>query len=103
MIYLTDVLFVQFKGNKMTKHKWVNEIIHWANGGEIEFLNPQGIWCGMIEPPTWMGIEYRIKPQLKGKKYLYAYTDCGSVRVVIDKSFAHGHWTYLGKIEVQND
>ena len=87
----------------MTKpHKWANEIIAWANGGEIEFLD-EGYWEDAKVPRWDEGIEYRIKPQPKEKKSLYVYTDSGSVRVVIDKSIAQGYWIYIGKIEVQND
>lgn len=86
----------------MNKHKWANEIIAWAKGAEIEYLD--GTEWAVAYSPVWdEGAQYRIKPQPKEKKSLYVYTDCGCVRVVIDKSIAQGHWTYAGKIEVLND
>ena len=55
------------------KHKWHDEIVAWAGGAEIEALKA-GIWF-TTDYPAWDGGEYqfRIKPQPKQPKYLYAY------------------------------
>ena len=53
------------KENKMTPHKHKDIIIAWANGAEIEFLSPNGIWS---KPSTYSfnpNCEYRIKPEPK--------------------------------------
>ena len=46
-----------------TPHKHRDVIISWANGEEIEFLNPSGKWQ-KIDEPNWIEYhQYRIKPK----------------------------------------
>ena len=53
----------------MNKHKWAKEIIHWANGGEIECRSIEGYeayWGEWEEGPIdWDTTlyEFRIKEQ----------------------------------------
>ena len=86
----------------MTKHKSANEIIHWANGGEIERVYANGN-VEVEKNPNWgdAGAHYRIKPQPKEKKYLYAYQRRWTV--VFSKVKDGDEQFYLGRIEVQND
>ena len=55
----------------MKQHKWHKEIIHWANGGEIEgrIRNENGTYGGWhrLYDPIFSStvVEYRIKPQPK--------------------------------------
>lgn len=56
----------------MKQHKWHKEILHWANGGEIEsrlFLETSDKWSPWMQEiiPQWHedSMEYRIKPQPK--------------------------------------
>ena len=97
----------------MTQHKWHKEIKAWADGAEIEFSyfseNGVDVWRE-ADAPLWNcgeGYIYRIKPQPKEKKYLYAYVDnsCGMVELttlctggIIPKDMC-----YIGKIEVDDD
>lgn len=56
----------------MNKHKWAKEIIHWANGGEIECRSIEGYeayWGEWEEGPIdWDTTlyEFRIKEQAEG-------------------------------------
>ena len=81
------------------QHKWHKEIKAWADGAEIEALKA-GIWF-TTDYPAWDGGEYqfRIKPQPKQPKYLYAiqYPNGEIALVEEDKKFIH---TLIGKIEV---
>lgn len=44
------------------QHEWYNEIIHWANGGEIEHYNPLTFeWEDDPHPDFWSYTQYRIK------------------------------------------
>jgi hypothetical protein len=44
-------------------HKHKDFIIAWANGAEIEFLNPIYGWESLPKSPTWNPkLSYRIKP-----------------------------------------
>jgi hypothetical protein len=87
----------------MTKHKWHDEIVAWAGGAEIEALKA-GIWF-TTDYPAWDGGEYqfRIKPQPKQPKYLYAYIFNGTAMLTETKAGAASGGWYIGKIEVQDD
>ena len=87
------------KETKMTKHKWYKEIQAWSEGAEIEALKA-GIWF-TTDYPAWDGGEYqfRIKPQPKQPKYLYAYYR-DKVYFLQDKDASNRY--YIGKIEVQD-
>ena len=95
----------------MTKHKWYDEIVAWAGGAEIEVetVTPFGkVEWVIVKTPTWLDIcKYRIKPQPKEKKFLYAYFDLLTGIVVfnttIQWSDANKNLELIGKIEVQND
>ena len=90
----------------MTQHKWHKEIKAWADGAEIEFKNQYGQW-GLIKPNWDSEYIYRIKPQPKEKKYLYAYYDLLTGAVVFNTitqwSNANKNLELIGKIEVQDD
>ena len=94
---------------KMKQHKWHKEIKAWADGAEIEFRNlgsiDNGEWRYM-ENTDWyvyLGYEYRIKPQPKEPKYLYAYIFNGVAMLTETHSGAANGGRYIGKIEVQDD
>ena len=90
----------------MTQHKWHKEIHAWADGAEIEQYHSILGWIAFDghRDHFFEANEYRIKPQPKEKKYLYAYYKNG---LPIDISFvkwsSYPGYKYLGKIEVQND
>ena len=95
----------------MMKHKWYKEIQAWSEGAEIEFHTPNG-WKTVDAPKWHIDWEYRIKPQPKEKKYLYAYIFNGKAMLTETKAGdAMVAWTgsvassgkYLGKIEVVQD
>jgi len=87
----------------MTQHKWHKEIKAWADGAEIEdFI--EGIWLG-TEYPAWDSADYkfRIKPQPKEKKYLYAYQNVdGNCELSIFKNKYNGQKP-IGKIKLEVD
>ena len=80
----------------MMKHKWHKEIKAWADGAEIEFLSEDG-WLNAGEPEWNEDSEYRIKPQPKQPKYLYAYF---KDRVYLLKNKDASNRYYIGKIEL---
>ena len=86
----------------MTQHKWHKEIHAWADGAEIEACSA-GIWFSTDYPNWDVNNEFRIKPQLKQPKYLYAYIFNGTAMLTETHSGAPASWQYFGKIEVQND
>lgn len=59
-------------------HKWAKEIIHWANGGEIESRNGKD-WELCTEPLWSIHAEYRIKPQPKEDIIKTTCCFCGQV------------------------
>lgn len=93
------------------KHKWHDEIVAWAGGAEIEFQYPaQDMkWEDWGDNPDWSdnAYNYRIKPQPKQPKYLYAFVDnsCGIVELTTDVTggIIPKDMKYIGKIEVLND
>lgn len=59
---------------KKTPHRWCNEIVHWANGGAVQWLDAQvGEWvdCDKLTPPDWTSpnVTYRIKPEPSERSY----------------------------------
>ena len=62
-----------------TPHKHRDAIIAWANGEEIEFLNPSGKWQ-KIDEPNWIEYhQYRIKPKrVKKEGWVNVYRSVGS-------------------------
>jgi hypothetical protein len=88
----------------MTKHKWHDEIVAWADGAEIEFKSASLVW-EKATYPQWDEFHlYRIKPQPKQPKYLYAVScvDSNGVWFSKDKNLLE-HEFIIGKIEVQDD
>lgn len=91
----------------MTKHKWANEIIAWAMDAdtvECRYLNEDSEWGENKVGIELFGnayYEFRIKPQPKEKKFLYAYQSANNVVFSISKQV--GNQFYLGRIEVQNE
>ena len=93
------------------KHKWHDEIVAWAGGAEIEAKFNK--WDGWSDWELQKGgfvwfekeAEYRIKPQPKQPKYLYAYFDLLTGAVVFNTttqwSNANKNLELIGKIEVQ--
>ena len=84
------------------KHKWHKEIKAWADGVEIEACSA-GIWFSTDYPNWDVNNEFRIKPQPKQPKYLYAYIFNGTAMLTETHSGAANGGRYIGKIEVQND
>ena len=87
------------------KHKWYNEIVAWAGGAEIEAKEKVfGEWLSINDVPNWNEerLEFRIKPQPKQKKYLYAVLQHnGFVRLATSNAVG-GYEVLMGKIEVQD-
>lgn len=68
----------------MKPHKWAKEIIHWANGGEIEIWHRQYGGWGIVTEPRWYDdYEYRIKPQPKESEFSHIpyWLCCGSLDI----------------------
>ena len=84
------------------KHKWHKEIKAWSDGAEIEACSA-GIWFSTDYPNWDVNNEFRIKPQPKQPKYLYAYIFNGTAMLTETHSGAANGGRYIGKIEVQND
>ena len=85
------------------KHKWHKEIKAWADGAEIQFFSAGYGWMEAGIPEWLEESEYRIKPQPKQPKYLYAYIFNGTAMLTETHSGAANGGRYIGKIEVQND
>ena len=86
----------------MTQHKWHKELKAWAGGSEIEACSA-GIWFSTDYPNWDVNNEFRIKPQPKQPKYLYAYIFNGTAMLTETHSGAASGGRYFGKIEVQDD
>ncbi len=84
------------------KHKWHKEIKAWADGAEIEEF-ACGVWEERNQPKFHINYQYRIKPQPKQPKYLYAYIFNGAAMLTETHSEAANGGRYIGKIEVQDD
>ena len=90
------------------KRKWHDEIVAWAGGAEIQYKNkfdPDDAWDIEVElEPAWNSKvwEFRIKPQPKQPKYLYAIL-CANGEIKIIKPSTMFSGTSIGKIEVQDD
>jgi len=90
----------------MKQHKWHKEILHWANGGEIEsrvFRVTSDGWSEWMQEiiPQWHedSMEYRIKPQPKEPQYLYVYLDDNYELSTIPLD--NDDWTYIGRIKLE--
>ena len=86
----------------MNKHKWHDEIVAWAGGAEIECFVASA-WYGTDYPNWDENNEFRIKPQPKQPKYLYAFHNSGIVEILEYQCDANKAWNYIGKIEVKGD
>ena len=87
----------------MEKHKWHDEIVAWAGGQKVEECKA-GIWYETDYPDfNAKGHEFRIKPQPKQPKYLYAYIFNGTAMLTETKAGAANGGRYIGKIEVQDE
>ena len=87
------------------KHKWHKEIKAWADGAEIEQYHSILGWIVFDghRDHFFEANEYRIKPQPKQPKYLYAYIFNGTAMLTETHSGAANGGRYIGKIEVQNE
>lgn len=88
------------------KHKWHKEIKAWANGAEIQFLDGF-VWLDAGDPEWNYDCTYRIKPQPKQPKYLYAYKKNNN-EVELDVEFIKRNdlddvYQYIGKIKLEVD
>jgi hypothetical protein len=91
------------KKETVTKqHKWHKEIKAWAMGCQIEEF-ACGVWEERDQPKWSLNYQYRIKPQPKQPKYLYAYIFNGAAMLTETHSEAANGGRYIGKIEVQDD
>jgi hypothetical protein len=87
----------------MTKHKWHNEIVAWADGAEIEMWYSQyDGWGDCINPMFYSNHNYRIKLQPKQPKYLYVIQHLGVIHLS-EYSTIPSSASLIGKIEVLND
>ena len=86
------------------KHKWYKEIQAWAGDKTCIEANKAGTWFG-TDYPQWddLHYEFRIKPQPKQPKYLYAYIFNGTAMLTETKAGAANGARHIGKIEVQDD
>ena len=89
------------------KHKWHDEIVAWAGGAEIEFKQFQFDEWELMRHSLAMfdddSFQFRIKPQPKQPKYLYAYIFNGTAMLTETKAGAASGGRYIGKIEVNDD
>ncbi len=88
--------------NMTNQHKWHKEIKAWADGAEIEMYIDEK-WIDILFPLWHQDNHYRIKPQPKEPKYLYAYIFNGAAMLTETHSDAANGGRYIGKIEVQDD
>ena len=92
------------------KHKWHKEIKAWADGAEIEKRRDYCDWLKATHP-NWNednGIEYRIKPQPKEPKYLYAYSTSQGIKFcgkggTIEVTSPNEFIMLIGKIKLEVD
>jgi hypothetical protein len=82
-------------------HKWAKEIIHWANGGEIESRNGKD-WELCTEPFWSIHAEYRIKPTPKEPQYLYVYK-CPNGWLATDEIAKSSQFKFIGKIKLEDE
>ena len=54
-----------YKGTKMTKHKWYNEIIAFAEGKDIQWSTNNLNWDYARNPGFYNEYFYRVKPEIK--------------------------------------
>lgn len=97
----------------MKQHKWMNEIIAWAEGHEIQqadirsIANP--VWYDADNPPNWESTfyQYRIKPQPKKQQYLYVYHGKKSdneIGIWLEKQqVPYIENGYIGKIKIEQE
>jgi hypothetical protein len=89
----------------MKPHKWANEIKAWADGEIIEAKSiiEMDDWDADTNP-YWecCDLEFRIKPQPKEPKYLYAYFHDGGALFSkeLNETFKH---RYIGKIKLEDE
>lgn len=94
----------------MKQHKWHKEIKAWAETGEIDWrLNSDDDWQP-LKFPAWHEDdgEYRIKPQPKEPRYIYAWLikDSEQIEFYNDKpeGVVNDDWhEYIGKIKLEVD
>lgn len=89
----------------MAKHKWYNEIVAWAETGEIDWrLNSNDDWQ-TLNFPAWYEDdgEYRIKPQPKEPQYLYAWSTEIGIALTEPKDKVLSGYEYIGKIKLESN
>lgn len=75
----------EMKTSQNNKHPQYDVIVHWANGGAIQYYNHvDECWvdytCGYSTPPAWNNY-VRIKPKTKEIKYRVALTKDDTIKV----------------------
>ena len=85
------------------RHKWHKEIKAWADDAQCIEVCKAGIWYS-TDYPNWnfADEQFRIKPQPKVAKYLYAIQSHNGL-ITLVKSGQIFSGTLIGKIEVQDD
>jgi hypothetical protein len=92
----------------MKQHKWHKEIKAWADGAEIEtrflYAQVEQTWqitnAPRFEDAQW---DFRIKPQPKEPKYLYAYKNVDGNCVISIFSDKYNGQKPVGKIKLEVD
>jgi len=100
--------FLGSNKEKTNQHKWHKEIKAWADDDQCIEVCKAGIWYS-TDYPNWNfeDEQFRIKPQPKQPKYLYAIQTenkgvlGGEIRLIPAGQMFSG--TLIGKIEVQDD
>lgn len=99
----------EMKTCRGNKHPQYDVIVHWANGGAIQYYNHVGeCWvdytCGYSTPPAWNNY-VRIKPKTKEIKYRVALMKDGTIKALNEdisfddaydfKQWLDSEWRYV--------
>ena len=88
---------------QQNRHKYYDVILHWANGGEIQYL-VDDIWLTFTGEltPAFFSYEWRIKPKIKILRYRNALLKNNEVVVLTSEPTledAYGPTTFLRWID----
>jgi hypothetical protein len=89
-------------------HKWVDVIVAWSKGAEIEKriigYHPEGYYWVKEDNPDWNDddAKFRIKPTPKEPQYLYVYK-CPNGWLATDEIAKSSQFKFIGKIKLEGD